>query len=60
MTLLDQILEDTWKEGDNYRKVKDVLGMKGAYPRWIGVANLTRTLPSGEVKSISSIMHVGD
>ena len=34
---------------------------KGAYPRWIGSVNLTRTVPeSGELKSIISIVNIGD
>ena len=38
-----------------------MMKVNGAYPRWIGVVNLTRIVPeTGELKSLVSLLNIGD
>ena len=38
-----------------------MMKLNGAYPRWIGVVNLTRIVPeTGELKSLVSLLNIGD
>lgn len=61
-TFIDQLLHSSWKQGgQDYAFVKEMMGVEGSYPRWLGVANLTRTVPeTQELKSIGTVINLGD
>mmetsp|Transcript_11015 Transcript_11015/g.16719 ORF Transcript_11015/g.16719 Transcript_11015/m.16719 type:complete len:82 (+) Transcript_11015:1091-1336(+) len=51
------VMDSTWEDG---RKVKDVLGIKGIFPRWLGVSNVSHVNPANETKFINTLFHLGD
>lgn len=62
-------MEETWLVDGEHIKVKETLGVVGAFPRWIGIGNLTRNLieldKEGKVKKnetrfLSSMLNIGD
>ena len=60
-TLIDQILQSTIKQENEFTLVQDMMQLKGAYPRWIGSVNMTRKIPeTGELKSIVTVVNIGD
>ena len=55
-TEIKHILESKWiTQGGKEEKVKDTIGVKGVFPRWIFSANLSH---AGQ--DLSSIINIGD
>ena len=68
-TVINSILEQSWTVGGKQYKVKETLGVVGAFPRWIGIGNLTRNIShtgesgkktKNETKFLSTMMIIGD
>lgn len=69
-TLINKILDETWLVNGQHIKVKETLGVVGAYPRWIGIGNLTANVTiekdrdgkpvRNETRFLSTVINIGD
>ena len=68
--MVNEILDETWLQDGRHIKVKDTLQVVGAFPRWLGICNLTRDIPiefyedgdvaKNETRFLSTIFNIGD
>ena len=69
-TAIKVMLNQTEEVNGESKPVKEILGVKGVFPRWIGIGNLTRDIPiefdplgmttKTETRHLSSILNIGD
>ena len=69
-TTINQMLNQKEEVNGETKTVKEILGVKGVFPRWIGIGNLTRNVTvekdingdttKNETRFLSSILNIGD
>ena len=59
-TEVELMLEESWNVQGKDQRIKETIGIKGVFPRWLGFANLTRDMGLNKDIQINSIFQLGD
>jgi len=57
--LIESVLKEDWNYHGKQAEVEKSLDLKGVYPRWLGFANLSRTVGNKTI-GINSIFYLGN